>query len=205
MLDLNKKNADIDGAVEQILKDPKLLNEVLEGAVSDDVPLKFQSQKVLQELSIIEPGLLYKHWETFVGMLDSPNTFIKANAVKIIGYLTAVDADNKFDKLFPKFYGMMQAGSMITAGNIAGISGFIAKHKPKLQRDIISKLVNIDSTRHNLECQNIIKGKAILSLNDFYPEIKNKQPVLDFVQKELKNTRTGTQRKAEQFLKRWKT
>jgi hypothetical protein len=191
--------------VEQVLKNPKLLQEVMDGVVSDGVPLKFHAQKVLYEISVIEPGLIYGHWDFFAGLLDNANTFIKANAVNVISRLTAVDSENKFEALFPKFYALMEGGSMITAGNVAGVSGFIAKHKPKLQPEIVSKLVSIDSTRHNLECQNIIKGKAIISLNDFYPEIQDKQPVLSFVETELKNTRKGTRRKAEQFLKRWKT
>ncbi len=205
MLELNKKKADIEGAVAQIVKNPKLLAEVLDGVASEEVPLKFQCQKVLREISSGHPALLYPHWDFLVTLLDSANTFIKANAVNVLGTLTSVDQDHKFEELLPKFYQMMQAGSMITAGNIASISGVIAKNKPHLQKDIVSHLVNIDRTRHSPECKNVIKGKAILALSEFFPEVENKNRVLTFVRGELENTRKGTRRKAEQFLKRWDT
>jgi len=202
MLGLNKKDANVNEVVAEVIQNPKLLAEVMEGVVSEEVPLKFQCQKVLQVLSAQNPQLLYPYWDFFVDLLKNPNTFIKANTVNILGQLTSVDTEDKFAKIFPTFYGLMQKGSMITAGNIAKISEVIAKNKPQLREDIISYLVNIDKTHHSAECKNVIKGHAILTLQALYPAIEDKPTVISFVKKELKNSRSGTRRKAEAFLKR---
>ena len=92
---------------------------------------------------------------------------------------------------------------MINAANIAGRSGIIAKAKPHLQDKITNKLLKIDKTHHSSECKNIIKGKAILSFNEYIDEYDDKERIIQFVKKELNNTRSATRKKAEKLLKKW--
>ena len=89
------------------------------------------------------------------------------------------------------------------AANIAALSGTIAKAKPNLQDKITNKLLDIDKTHHSSECKNIIKGKAILSFDEFIDEFDDKEKIIQFVKKELKNTRSATRKKAENLLKKW--
>lgn len=156
-------------------------------------------------LSEKNPGVLYSKWDRFVDLLDSENAFMKSIGIRILSNLARVDTKNNFDKIFDKFYGLLNDESMVTAANLVDHSGMIAKAKPKLQNRITSRLLGIDSTDHGPECKNILKGKAILSFREYFEEARNKKKIIEFVKKELKNTRLATKKKPEKFLKEWQS
>jgi hypothetical protein len=198
---VKKKDAGIDSMVRKVAKDKRLLSEVLVGITSEKPQVKYKSGMILMILSEEHPEILYPKWDHFVALLGSENTFMKSIGIKILSNLTRVDAKNKFDKIFDRFYGLLNDESMITAANVVDHSGMIARSKPKLQGRITNKLLGIDKTHHGPECKNIIKGKAILSFGEYFEEAGNKKKMIEFARKELKNTRPATRKKAEKFLK----
>jgi hypothetical protein len=105
--------------------------------------------------------------------------------------------------LFDKLYSLLDDESMITAANLIGVSAIIAKAKPELQTRITNKLLSIDRTHHGSECKNVLKGHAIVALDTYFKDSKDKKRILDFMRVELKNTRPSTRGKAEKFLKKW--
>ena len=201
--DFDKKSVRIENVAKKVVKDKKLLDDLLKGVFSDKAVIKYKSLKVLKLISQQKPGILYPEWDFFVELLNNDNTFLRAIGVTIIANLTRVDTKNKFEKIFNKYYGRLGDESMINAANIAGHSGIIAKAKPHLQGKITNKLLDIDKTHHSSECKNIIKGKAILSFGQYIDEFDNKKKIINFVKKELGNTRTATRKKAEKLLKKW--
>lgn len=201
--DLCKKSVGVESIVENVVSDKKLLSEVVNGVSSDKAEIKFKCGKALRTISEEKPELLYPKWNSIIIHLDKDNTFIKAIAIAIIANLTSVDSKNKFDEIFNKYYNLLNDKSMITATNIVGYSGKIAKAKPKLQTKVTNKLIRIDKTHHSQECKNIIKGKAILSFGEYFEESKDKKKIISFVKGELKNRRPATRKKAERFLKKW--
>jgi hypothetical protein len=201
---VKKKDAGIDSIVRKAAKDKRLLSEVIAGVNSNKPPIKYKSGKILMILSEKHPEILYPKWDRFVTLLDSENTFMKSIGIRILSNLTRVDVKNKFDKNFDRFYGLLDDESMITAASVVDNSGVIARSKPKLQDKITNKLLGIDKTSHGTECKNIIKGKAILSFGEYFEEARNKKKIIEFMEKELKNSRSATRKKAERFLKKWK-
>lgn len=200
---IEKKNVTAESIAKKVTKEKKLLNEVIEGLTSDKPQIKYKCGKALMILSKESPKVIYHKWDDFVKLLKSENTFMKSIGITIIANLTRVDSKNKFEKIFDRFYGLLDDESMITASNIAGLSGVIAQAKPKLQTKITNRLINIDKTHHSLECRNIIKGKAILSFDEYFKETRNKKKILVFAKGELKNSRPATKKKAEKFVKKW--
>lgn len=200
---IEKKNVTAESLAKRIVKDGKLLTQVIEGTTSDKPPIKYKCGKALMILSKENPKVIYPKWDGFVKLLKSDNTFMKSIGITIIANLTRVDTKNKFDKIFERFYGLLDDESMITASNIAGLSGVIAQAKPKLQTKITNRLMNIDKTCHSLECRNIIKGKVILSFDEFFAETRNKKKIMGFIKGELKSSRPATKKKAEKFIKKW--
>ena len=200
---VKKKAAEVESMARKIAKDGRLLSGVIEGITSDKPQVKYKSGKILMILSEDYPQILYPKWDHFVHLLSNENTFMKSIGIRILSNLTRVDARNKFDQIFDRFYGLLNDDSMITAASVVGHSGMIAKAKPKLQNRITNRLLGIDKTHHGSECRNIIKGKAILSFGEFFEEAKNKKKIIEFVTKELKNRRPATRKKAEKFLKKW--
>lgn len=184
-------------------KDKRLLSEVIAGITSDRPQIKYQSGKTLIILSEQNPGTLYPQWSHLVDLLGSENTFMKSIGIRIVSNLTRVDTKNKFDRIFNKFYGLLNDDSMVTAANLVDHSGMIAKAKPKLQSRITNRLLGIDKTDHGSECKNIIKGKAIVAFGEYFEEAKNKKKIIEFVKGQLRNRRPATRKKAQRFLERW--
>ncbi|TET45835.1 hypothetical protein E3J62_06615 [candidate division TA06 bacterium] len=201
--DLSKKGANIQRLARKASKNGETLSEVTKGISSDKARVKYGCAKVLRTLSETNPEVLYSSWDFFADMLDTDNTFLKSDAAFIIANLTGVDSKCKFEKLFDKFYGLVDDESMVTAANVVKISGVVAKAKPKLQSRITNRLLSIDKTHHGRECKNIIKGHAILALDEYFDESRDKKKILKFVKKQLRNPRPGTRKKAEKFLKKW--
>ena len=200
---IEKKNVDAESIAKKVVKDERLLDDLLEGVSSEKAVIKYKSLKVLMLVSEQQPKMLYPEWDFFVKLLDDDNTFLRVIGATIIANLTRVDTKNKFEKIFNKYYSLLEDESMINAANIAGRSGIIARAKPHLQGKITNKLLDIDKTHHSSECKNIIKGKAILSFEEYIGEVKDKKKIIQFVRNELQNTRPATRKKAEKFLKRW--
>jgi hypothetical protein len=201
--DLNNINLNVENLAKKVIKNKKLLSDLLECASSEKASVKYKSLKVLTLLSEEKSEMLYKEWDFFVKLLDNDNTFLRAIGGKIIANLVRVDTENKFDIIFDKYYNLLNDKSMINAANVAGYSGIIAKEKPYLQSKIINKLFDIDKTHHSSECKNIIKGKVIQSFYEYFDYFKDKEKIIKFVKNELKNSRSATRKKADKFIKKY--
>jgi len=202
--ELTDKKASAEKIAQKLVKNSKLIDDVIQGVSSEDPTTKFKSAKVLRILSEKRPDLLYAHWEHFAERLSHKNTFLRSDAALTIANLASIDKDKKFEKLFDRYYDQLNDESMIAAANLATGSEKIALAKPHLQTKIIGKLLKIDETRHSQECKNIIKGDAIETFMSLYPSASqtDKKKILSFVKAELKNSRPGTRKKAERFIKK---
>lgn len=198
-----EKNVSIEKIAEKAMENDKILTELFEGIKSDQARVKYGSAKVLRFIAERNPVLLYPKWNFFVDLLDNENTFLKSDAINIIGNLTNLDLKNKFEQIFDKFYDLLNDESMITAANLICVSGTIAKAKPALQSKIVDKLLRIDETHHGPECKNVLKGHVINTLSSDFEKFKDKEKIVTFIRKELKNSRPATKKKAEKFLKKW--
>jgi len=188
---------------EEAIKDKELLHELLDGISSPNPKIRFGSAKILRIVSERNPKTLYSHLEFFINLLDSENSILRWNAMDIIANLTVVDSQNKFNELFKKFYGYLYEGSLITAGHVVDNSGRIALAKPKLQDKISKEILKVETiSLPTEECRNILIGKSIEAFAVFYDKTKDKDEIVSFVKRQLKNPRKATKAKAERFLRR---
>jgi len=190
-----------------VIKNPSLLPEILNGISSENPRVKFKSAKTLRFMSEKNPEMLYTEMDFFSRLLDSENNIIKWIAIDVIGNLTSIDSENKFDKIFNKYFGLLSDKSMITVGHVIDNSGKIAKAKPYLTEKITSELLKIEKIptkpHLTLECKNILLGKTIQAFNMYFVQITDKSSIVSFVKRQIKNTRNATKAKAERFLKRF--
>jgi len=207
MKELEKEETKAEDEAENVMKDPNLLPEIFDGISSENPSVKFKSAKILRIISERNPQILYSRMDFFVNLLDSENNILKWIAIDVIGNLTPVDSENKFDKMFKKYYSFLSDESMITISHVLDDSGKIAKAKPHLTKKITNELLKIEraapSTHITQECKNILLGKAILAFGMYYDKIENKDEVISFVKRQLHNTRNATKTKAEKFLKKF--
>jgi len=198
--DLEKKDADIEGLARKALKDKKVLSGLLDGIQSKKETIRYNSFKVLMRLSDEHPELLYPEWDFFVAMLDSPNSYWRLSAVRLLANLTIADKENRFEKIFDKYYDLLN-DSVIVAIYLAGDSGKIARAKPGLQTKIINKLLNIDKTQQ--KHKDLVKGSALEAFSEYFEEIKDKKRIIDFAKSLLKGESPKTRKIAKELLAKW--
>lgn len=199
---LNNKSINIKAVAKKALKDDKLLAELLDNLWSKNETIRYNSHKVLFSITEEQPQTLYSNWDYFVKFLDSDNTYHKLSAVLLLANLTKVDKDNKFEKVFDRFYGLLNDKSFITAAYVAGASGKIVKAKPKLQTRITNRLLSIDRTHHEQERKDLVKASIIEAFEEYFDQTRNKKRILEFVEEQLNCESPKTRKIAKKFMKR---
>jgi hypothetical protein len=199
---LNNKTINIKVVAKKALKDDKLMAELLDNLWSKNETIRYNSHKILVVITEEQPQTLYSNWDYFVKFLDSDNTYHKLTAVLLLANLTKVDKNNKFEKVFDRFYGLLNDRSFITAAYLAGASGKIAKAKPKLQTRITNRLLSIDKTHHEQERKDLVKTNIIEAFEEYFDQTRNKKRIIEFVKKQLNCKSPKTRKAAKEFLKR---
>lgn len=179
------------------------IGDLLDNLSSDNATLKFQSAKVLNERSKSNPKEVYPHFDSFAELLSSSNNILKWNAIRVISNLVAVDKEKKFDKLFDRYYALLDDQSMITAASLIDSSATIVSARPNLEDKILDRILGINKTHHGGECKNILIGKVILFLSGTEKLYTDKR-VVNFVKQALTNSRHATKVKAEKYYAKLK-
>lgn len=200
---LNRKNINVKKVAGQALDNKSVLSELLCGILSKDEKVRFNCFKVLLWISEKHPQALYPEWKFFADLLESPNAYFKYIAVLIIANLAGDDPQNRFEKIFNKYYALLDDESVIPPAHVAANSTKIARAKPGLQTRITGKLLAIDGTRHKPERKDLIKGYVIEAFSGYFEEAKNKKKMLEFVRAQLESKSPRTRKKAKEFLKKW--
>lgn len=201
-VNLNNKSIDIKAVAKKALKDDKLLGELLDNLWSKNETIRYNSHKVLCLISQEHPRILYPQWDYFAQFLKSDNTYHKLSAIHILANLIKADTRGKFEKMFDRFYRLLDDKSFITAAYLAGASGKIARAKPKLQAKITNRLLSIDKTHHQQERKDLVKASIIEAFEEYFDQTRNKKRILEFVEKQLSCESPKTRKTAKEFMKR---
>ena len=200
---LSRKGVAPTRIARMIVRRPELLPELLRGVVAGEPRLKYTSAKILRLVSEQAPSLLYPQIGFFIRLLDSDNSFLKWDAIRVLANLAHVDTQGRLAKILRKFLAPIQGPVMITAANTIASAANIALARPALSARIVRAILTVEQAVYQTpECRNVAIGHAIQSLDRFFDQISPKAPVLQFVRRQLENTRPATRNKAEAFLKR---
>ena len=201
--EIARPSANHAAIADRVARQPGSLPEVLAGLQADQPRIKYGCLKVLRLISERNPAVLYPAFEQFVGLLESDATVLRWGAIIIIGNLATVDAKNKIDAILDRYLQPIPGPVMITAANTIQGAGKIARAKPYLADKITRALLQVEAAKYQTaECRNVALGHAALSLDLFFDHIRESEPVIAFVQRQLHNRRNATKRKAAVFLKR---
>jgi hypothetical protein len=193
---------------EQIAKDiaddPARIAEVIEGLNSSKASIRYGCGKVLRVMSEQHPEALYPHIDTFIKLLDSDNNIMKWEGIHVIGNLACVDKDKKIDAILTRYLKPIEGPVMITAANVIGGAARIAAAKSYLAERIAKALLKVEHAEYaTAECRNVALGHALDAFEIFFDQIKNKEPVINLVTKQLDNSRNSVSKRAEKLLKKW--
>jgi hypothetical protein len=209
--ELSRKGADVTKIVGYAIKNPHCIQQLIEGVTAPKGSIRFGYEKVLRLISEQRPELIYPYFDVFKDLSGCDNSFLKWGAIMTIANLAAADSDNKFDAIFEQYYAPITGPVMVSAANIIGSSAKIASSKPYLTQKIVGKILEVEKAQFQLhdepspECRNVALGHAIDTFDQFFDQIEDKAAIIEFVKRQLKNTRKQVVKKAEKFLKQHST
>ncbi|MBD3253410.1 hypothetical protein GF386_06765 [Candidatus Pacearchaeota archaeon] len=179
------------------------LKESIKGLQSENDKIRFKNFNELISISKKEPEILYGFWDIFISLLNKKEVSNKYYAICLIANLIKVDKKRKFEKIFTKFYKLLDHESPVVSLNVAGVSDRIVNAKPYLEPRITNKLLKIDRTS---KCRHLdlMKAYVIQAFDGYFKEIRNKKRVIDFVEKQLDSSSPKTRKLAKEFLKKRK-
>jgi hypothetical protein len=180
------------------------IDEWIRGLDAKPARVKYGSSKALRLASEQTPELVYPHFARFVCLLVGGNTILRWNAAWTLGHLAAADRDGRIEKILRRFCAPIEGPELIGAANAIGAAARIALAKPRLAGRLAREILKVEQASYATpECRNVAIGHAIRSLDCFLGLVRRKRPVIEFVERQLKNPRPATRRKAERFLKKW--
>jgi len=169
---------------------------------SNDPKIKYGFTKELLRMGATTPEPLYEHFDHWTKMFSSNNNILKWTAIDIIGYISAIDKNNKTDKTINSLFKFLHGGQLITCNHAIFALGLIAKNKPAIQEKIIKELLDVSEDRFETEeCKDIAIGKVIETLKNFSTEIKENKKVMKFISQAQRYKRNATKKKADALLK----
>ncbi len=197
-----EKGADKEAIARELIRARADLTALVEGMSAKPAAVKFGCQKVLRIISERDPALAYPCFERIAAFLDSKNSILKWGAILILANLSAVDAERRFVALFERYYRLISGPEMIAAANVIASSPKIARAYPELADRIKDEILKVQKARYKTrECRNVAIGHALTALKSFYDLITERQAVLDFVRKQLKNPRKPVAEKARKLIR----
>jgi hypothetical protein len=204
-IDLSAREIHLDAAAEAAAVNEPLLLELLQGIAPDNKKsqLRYNSFRILEIVSTKHPEVLVPHWSFLVELLKSKCDPAKYNALHIIANLVAAGKDGGFESIFNLYFDLLEEDNLPLVAHLAGLAGKIARAKPRLQSRITEKLLSIDQTHFNDERNELIKGYAIESFDEYFDQAPDKEIIAAFVKDQIHSSSLKTRKKAADFLSKW--
>ena len=169
---------------------------------SNEAKVKYACARQAVTMSKERPAEVYPDFDFFARLLDSANNVIKWTAIQVVGNLSKVDEQGRVDKLIPQLIGFLNCGRLITAGNAILALSEVAFNKPAYLDRIADELLRVEGYTYNTpECGNIAIGLVLSALMKL-DGVWGKGEVLSFVERQTRNPRPATRKKAQSALRR---
>jgi hypothetical protein len=198
-----EKDPDLDQAVQVALADAEAMRETLEGLVSKEEVFRYNCFKVLHRISKDQPLVMYPEWDYFVELVGSSNSYHRSIALRLLANLTPVDSEGRFERIFDRYFDLLDDESVVTARYLAQDAGRIVRAKPHLRARIVDRLLAVDETHHPQGRKDLIRADVIQSFAEFFEDSDRKERILAFVQEQLECSSPKTRKAAKAFLNKY--
>ena len=209
ILDKMMQKTDMEVIVQDTINENENITLLIDTIKNEKGSIKFGCEKALRLVSERHPELIYPYFDFFVELMDSENSFLKWGAILTIANLTAVDKKGKFEAAFEKYYSFCKGPQIAAAGNVIGSSIKIAENLPGLADRIVEAILKVDDATYvykgevSSECKNVAYQEAINAFYMLYEKTSRKKEVMDFVARQLDNTRAKASAAARKFMKKY--
>jgi hypothetical protein len=167
--------------------------------------IKYGMQKKVLLLAETDPEALYPDFDSFAGLIDSPNSILCWTGILVLGNLARVDKDDRIEAVLPALFAELNAGKMITAANTIESLVKIAEAKPGLADRVVSEILKVREYQYDTdECSNIAIGHALKNIEKVWDLLSDgvKDQVINSAKEAVGNSRPATARKAKGLLDR---
>lgn len=200
---LKKGNDGAQEAVKFIQEDRVLLLKTMDYLKHPKSKVRYAAAKTLLLLSEQIPEMIYPHFDFYCQMMNNKNQILTWIGIDITANLAAVDYKKHLnEEILHKLFMFLRSSSMITAGHAIDGLQKIAVAKPELTDQIEKELIIANQVKRNSECMNITTGHLVDAFSKIFEQCHGKKEIVEMVLQALNNTRSGTRRKAEKFLKK---
>jgi hypothetical protein len=201
--EISAAKANHEAVAEKVVEQASLLPEILAGLQADKARIKFGSLKVLRILSEKHPAIIYPCFDQFAKLLDNENQILKWGAIIIMGNLAAVDTGHRIDALLDRYLQPVTGPALITAANTIVGAAKVALAKPYLANKVVDALLQVEKAKYQTpECRNVALGHVLKALDLIFEQIHDRQPMVDFAKRQLRNRRHSVRQRARSFLKK---
>jgi hypothetical protein len=203
---LSHKGSDPDQLARAAARSPALLQQVVDGLLSETATVRFNSSKVLLVAARETPACLERQIPAILKMLDSENKFLKSAAIRTLGLLAVVDKRGRITRALDKILEPIPGPDLVVAVNAMEGAGLIAEAKPRVTDRVVPRLLSVARGQFKTtECRNIAMGRAIDALAPLYPASARKTAIEKFVRGLRNNNRKATRDRVERFLRQTAT
>lgn len=169
--------------------------------------VKYLCEKIVRQLSVQSPELLYPFFERMAALLDSPNNFIKWGFILSVANLLPIDREGKWKGIEETYLSFYSATEIPAFGNAVKSLPKLLNVYPELEGQIIPGLLMIDSHvfyhkgEPSQECVNVAKEHIINCFFEIFRSSAYQGEMLRFAGDNLQNPRAGVRSRAKRFLK----
>ena len=199
-----KKPADLYDAVQPVLKDEKLRDELVEGSFAKDENYRYNCVRVLFRAIEANPSLFYPYWNRFVEGIDSPNGFHRSVGAQAIAHLTSVDKDCRLDPIFDHYLELLDDSKVMVSHYFLETLPLIYRARPDFQTKIIACLLNFDKTKHPPSRKEMLKADIISAFEQIFDTLstKDKKKAASFIKDQLQSSSPKARKAAKEFEKK---
>ncbi len=165
--------------------------------------LRSASFKKLLRLAGTSPATLFPHWNDLTRLLDSKKAFSRFPAVHIIAALVPADRQSRFEKIFDRYFALLDDEAISVAAHVARLAGGIAKAKPALRAKITKRLLAIDQTHFDAGRRDLVKSYALQAFDEYLQGIPNRKAILAFAASLSLSKSPKARTAARAFLATW--
>ena len=196
-----KKQASVASLAELILSHETVLAAALENLTEKNETIRYNSYRALKSITASKPAIPYPYWDVFESQLESDNTYHILVGIHILADLAGVDTEARFEKIFKRYYGLLNHRSMVVVNHLCLASGRIMRYKPALSGRIEDNLLNIDRYIVRQKHKDLIKGAVLEAFTEAKTLLRRKKEIREFAMGLLQSSESPKSRKlAKKYL-----
>ncbi len=135
------------------------MDDLIEALLRKDNQAAYSAMQRLEALSL-ESNAVYRHFDTFAGMLKDTSSYVRTRGFILIAANAVWDSGNKINGIIGRILSLIEDDKPVTVRQCIKALPGIIRHKPELIPGIRQKLLGIDYSKYNDSMQPLIAKDA---------------------------------------------